>query len=197
MAVACLAATSSVALAGPGGQVAGGGAAPSQSASPSAPPNIIDPDLTGKQTQDVNWSIDWLGNGKYRLLVQNTSGVGFVNSFDWVAAPGMKITAVTSTSTGSCKVKNNVLACVGNLKPPKCTCLPGGSMTIEFTATGDNTTDPKGVQTSYGVQGSYIAVKTVTPVPYHIPSSLSASSADIPLCTTGQKSTKAKPCASI
>ena len=43
-------------------------------------------------------------------------------------------------------------------------------MTIDFTATAKAPPDPKGVRVSYGLLGSYLAIKTITPVPYHIPS---------------------------
>jgi len=184
------------ALALSGSALASSKAAPKPTAiSHAASPTPIDPDLTGKSSADAAWSLQWLGNGKYQLLVQSTSGVGFIDSFDWVAGPGFTITSVTSSSQGKCALVGDAISCTGSLKPPKCTCLPGGSMTIKFTATGDTASDPKGTQEAYGEVGSYIAIKTVTPVPYHIPSSLNTSSADVPLCKAGQKSTKAKPCA--
>jgi hypothetical protein len=158
-------------------------------------PTAIDPDILAKSAADASWSLEWVAPGKYRLLVQSTSGDGFIDSFDWVAGPGFTITKVTASSSGSCAVKGDTIACVGHLQPPKCTCLPGGSMTIDFTATGDQVKDPKGVVNNYGEAGSYIAIKTITPVPYHIPSSLDTPTADFPICAAGQKSTKSKPCA--
>jgi len=135
-------------------------------------PPPIDPDTLGKQGSDANWSLRWLGNGKYELLIQSTSGLGYIDSFDWVPGLGMHITAITSTVGGKCKLQSGSIACTGKLAPPKCTCLPGGSMTIDFTATTKTKPDPGGVKVSYGLLGSYLAVKSVTPVPYHIPSSL-------------------------
>ncbi len=141
-------------------------------AGPQLPPPI-DPDTLAKQGSDANWSLRWLGNGKFQLFIQSTSGLGYIDSFDWVAGIGMKITAITSTSGGKCTLLNREIACVGKIKPPRLPCLPGGTMTVNFNATGDKPTDPKGVKVNYGDIGSYLAIKTITPVPYHIPSSLS------------------------
>ena len=35
--------------------------------------------------------------GKYQIEIENTSGIGFINTFTWNPPPGMTITAVTST----------------------------------------------------------------------------------------------------
>jgi hypothetical protein len=160
-----------------------------------APPPSIDGDTLPKNSTDANWTLRWLGSGKYELLVQNTSGIGYINSFDWSPPLGMTLTKVTSSPGGKCSVVQNDIACKAKLKPPKCTCLPGGSITIDFTA---KSIDPKtAVATSYGAVGSYLVIKSLTPVPYHIPSELSGSSnpgADLPVCKKGQTSTKANPC---
>lgn len=134
----------------------------------------LDPDILAKQANDANWSLMWLGKGHYRLLVQNTSGVGYIDTFDWVAGVGMNVTSIISTSGGKCTVEARVIACVGKIKPPRCTCLPGGSMTIDFTATAPGSTDPNGVRNNTGDEGSTLAIKSFTPVPYHIPSSLNS-----------------------
>lgn len=149
-------------------------AGPASAAAPAGQvnPNPIDPDTLAKEGSDANWSLLWLGNGKYRLLVQNTSGLGYIDTFDWVAGIGMNVTAITATSGGKCTVHERTIACVGKIKPPRCTCLPGGTMTIDFTATARGSTDPKGVRINYGDEGSTLAIKSITPVPYHIPSSL-------------------------
>jgi len=132
----------------------------------------IDSDQLAKGTTDANSTLESLGHGRYRLVVQNTTGVGYINSFDWVAGPGLTVTAVTGASKGKCTLRSGTIACVARLAPPKCTCLPGGTMTIDFKMSGDNATDPKGVRITHGVVGSYLAIKTITPVPYHIPSAL-------------------------
>jgi hypothetical protein len=154
------------------------GAGPQTQAPPQAPagqqvnPNPIDPDTLAKQGSDAIWSLRWLGHGKYQLFIQSVSGIGYIDSFDWVAGPGMSITSVTSTKGGTCASHAQMIACVGKIKPPKCTCMPGGTMTVDFTATAARATDPKGDPIHYGDEGSSLAIKTVTPVPYHIPSSL-------------------------
>jgi hypothetical protein len=146
------------------GQRAGGGQ--------TGPP--IDSDQLAKGTTDANYALESLGKNRYSLYVQNTSNVGYINSFDWVAGPGLTVTAVTGASNGKCALKSGAIACVTRLSPPKCTCAPGGAMTIDFTMAGDQAQDPKGVRINFGSVGSYLAIKTITPVPYHIPSSRSA-----------------------
>jgi hypothetical protein len=139
-------------------------------------PPPIDPDTLAKQSNDANWSLRWLGNGKYELLIQSTSGLGYIDSFDWVPGLGMHITALTKTVGGNCTLHGGSISCTGKIAPPKCTCLPGGSLTVDFTATMKHPADPKGAaKVSYGLMGSYLAVKSITPVPYHIPSSLPPS----------------------
>ena len=41
-------------------------------------------------------TIRFLGDGKYQLEVQNTSDIGYLNTFEWHPPPGMTVTAVTS-----------------------------------------------------------------------------------------------------
>jgi len=70
--------------------------------------------------------------GKYQVEVDNTSGKGFINSFNWVPPAGLTITAITSTEGGHCTLVPNpvpgagtpMISCVGGQKgmaPPKCT----------------------------------------------------------------------------
>ena len=46
-------------------------------------------------------------------------------------------------------------------------------MTVNFTATGLQPTYANGYWTSYGVEGGYLQIGTMTSVPYHIPSFIS------------------------
>src|SRR5262245_4929317 len=145
--------------------------------------------------------------GKYQIEVDNTSGIGYINSFNWVPPAGMTITRITSTEGGHCTLVANpvpgggspMIACVGGKKgiaPPKCTCLSGGQMLVNFTATSDHTPSFNGKYwTYYGVVGSYTKITAMTPVPYHIPSVLPSNPGeDLPLCKKGQVSTKRNPC---
>ena len=45
--------------------------------------------------------------GKYQVEVQNTSGIGYINSFNWVPPAGMTISAITSTEGGHCTLAPN------------------------------------------------------------------------------------------
>ena len=135
--------------------------------------------------------------GKYQIEVQNTSGIGYINTFNWVPPPSMTITAITSSEGGRCTLVGGDIACVGGKKglaPPKCTCLSGGEMTVNFTATGNAPTFNGQFWTYYGIVGSHTDITSMTPVPYHIPSFLSSQAPDLPLCAKGEKSTSAKPC---
>jgi len=135
--------------------------------------------------------------GKYQLEIQNTSGIGFINTFNWVPPAGMTITAITSSEGGRCTLVGGDISCVAGKKgiaPPKCTCEAGGAMTVNFTATGDQPTFNGQYWTYYGVVGSRTDITSMTPVPYHIPSFLSPALPDIPICAKGTKSTTAHPC---
>jgi hypothetical protein len=138
--------------------------------------------------------------GKYQLEVENTSGIGYINTFNWVPPASMTVTSITSSQGGRCTVVRNTISCRGGAKgiaPPKCTCLSGGTMTVNFTATGNEPKFNGTYWTYYGIVGSYMQITSMTPVPYHIPSFLPSTSLDLPLCKAGQKSTSAKPCATI
>ena len=135
--------------------------------------------------------------GKYQIEVENTSGIGYINTFNWVPPNQMTITAITSSEGGICNLTNNTISCVGGkngIAPPVCTCLHGGIMTVNFTATGNLPHFNGSWWTYYGMVGGYLKITSMTPVPYHIPSFL-APQQDIPLCSKGQTSTQATPCA--
>jgi hypothetical protein len=134
--------------------------------------------------------------GLYQIEVDNTSDIGFINTFNWVPPAGMTITAVTSSEGGRCRLANGNIVCTGakkGLAPPICTCRTGGKLMVNFKATGNGPTWNGQWWTYYGVVGGYTQITSVTPVPYHIPSYLPPY-VDLPLCAKGQAPTKAKPC---
>ena len=134
---------------------------------------------------------------KYQIEIENTSGIGYINTFNWLPPNQMTIVAITSTEGGHCTLINNAISCRGGKKgiaPPVCTCLAGGSMLVNFIASGMEPTFNGDYWTSYLNIGSYTQITSMTPVPYHIPSVLPSELSDLPLCAKGQTSTKAKPC---
>jgi hypothetical protein len=162
--------------------------------------NIADPGDTGARigATDAVTIIRFLDpmKGLYQLEIDNTSGIGYINTFDWVPPPNMTITAITSTEGGHCALNNGNISCVGGKKgiaPPKCTCLAGGSMTVNFTASGNSPVFNGQYWTYYGVVGSWTHITSMTPVPYHIPSFLTPG-VDLPICKAGQQSTGTNPC---
>jgi hypothetical protein len=156
-----------------------------------APLAGVDPDQNPEASSDVSATVTSLGGGRYRLLVQNGSDVGFVNSFEWTPPAGVTVTGVTRSSTGRCELDAGAISCRATLRPPKCTCRPGGQMTIEFAARV-----PQSADTQYGVAGGFVKIRELTPVPYLIPSAPDQQlppEADLPLCA-GEESTNEKPC---
>jgi hypothetical protein len=135
----------------------------------------VDPDQSAKVSSDVNLSLRVVASGVYELTVQNQSGLGSIDSFAWVPGPGWTVTAIMETSRGRCVVNDGALACNGKISAPsRCTCLPGGKMTIRFRMTGPPTPPPtpqQGIRT-VGTAGGFLVVKTLTLVHRHIPSSL-------------------------
>jgi hypothetical protein len=111
-----------------------------------------------------------LGNGHYELVVTNSSAIGSINQFSWAAPPELTITAVTKSTGATCSVAGGGISCQGSLHPPKCLCTgSGGSVTIEFTATGDAETDANGHPVIHGLGWSYLRISQMTPVPYLVP----------------------------
>jgi hypothetical protein len=134
-----------------------------------------DPDQAAKVSTDVNMSLQTLRTGTYRLVVQNQSGLGAIDTFAWVPGPGWRVTSVLRTSQGECEVVDAALACSGKIAAPKrCTCQPGGQMTITFRMTAPPT-PPRSKKLGtvvVGAVGGYISVKTVTLTKHHIPTEL-------------------------
>jgi hypothetical protein len=153
-----------------------------------------DPDQGAKSGLDVIVVTTSLGKGRFQLFVRNTSSIGFINTFRWVPPPDATITAVTSVSTGDCRLLNGAISCRLVLRPPSCTCKgDGGSVKIRFTAEID--LGRNGL--THGFQYGSLRVDSETPVPYIIPSSPAeklSQIADLPFCDKGRSSTKAKPC---
>jgi hypothetical protein len=151
----------------------------------------VDPDDTAASSPQFNTSIAFLGGGHFRLTVTNGSDLGFLNSFTWVHPPQMTITAVKSSSSGTCRLLSGDIVCTGMaIKPPKCSCLPGGLASVRFD--GHIKTAPG--QSYGGVQHGWLRIGNVTPVPYTIPSYLGAAPVDLPLCAKGTESTEDHPC---
>jgi hypothetical protein len=134
-----------------------------------------DPDQAAKVSTDVNMSLQTIKPGTYRLLIQNQSGIGSIDSFAWVPGPGWRVTSVTQTSQGTCVVVDAALACNGKIQAPKqCTCQPGGQMSITFRMVGppDPPASKKQGLVVVGTVGGYFVVKTVTLTNHHIPTEL-------------------------
>jgi hypothetical protein len=168
-------------------------------------PVQIDPGDTGERQGlgDAVTVITFLDipRGLYQLSVENTSGLGYINTFTWVAPENMNITQITSSEGGKCTLVAGNISCRGGGKgiaPPKCTCQAGGTLTVNFTATGLSPTYNGHYYTWYGIEGGWLHLTSMTPVPYHIPSFI-APQVDLPLCgSTEHKSkvsTTASPCA--
>jgi hypothetical protein len=143
------------------------------SALAASPPNPdpLDPDTAASRAgNDALWVITNRGQGHYQLVVENTSGIGFIDKFSWVPPASMTVTKVSNTTAGKCNLAGGAIACTLKLKPPKCTCRAGGIVTIDFTASGNTPKMQDGHLVNYGVVGSYLRIVKMTPVPYPIPS---------------------------
>jgi hypothetical protein len=156
----------------------------------------VDPNTLGRGAGDAVSVVTWISPGTYQLDVQNTSGIGYINVFTWSPPINLTVTAVTGTKGGSCSLVGGEIQCTGKIAPPKCTCQAGGELTVTFTAKGLEPTFANGYWTYYGIIGSYLQIRQMTPVPYHIPSALPGFT-DFPVCKKGQRSTKARPCARL
>jgi hypothetical protein len=155
---------------------------------------VVNPNTLPKGTGDADTVVILLSPGLYQLDVENTSGIGYIDSFNWVPPPAMTITSIRSSEGGKCVLVSGAIHCTGKIAPPTCLCTPGGSLIVNFTATGLDPTFANGYWTYYGLVGAYLQIETVTPVPYHIPSYVPNPYPDLPFCKKGQKTTTAKPC---
>jgi hypothetical protein len=129
-----------------------------------------------------------LGNSHWELGVFNTNpNAKFIGSFWWIPPTGMQITSLERVKGGKCKLGQGALTCQGSVAPPSCFTCVGASMTMDFTAKGNEATY---VKTSYGgyyIQYGVLGMLNVTSL---------KSFGDLPTCKAGQRSTKAKPCES-
>jgi hypothetical protein len=163
-----------------------------------------DPDQLDRGGVDVGTTILSLGGDRYRLYVLNTSDVGFINTLRWsvnglagLAGPttAARLIKVTGSSSGTCVLADSsTISCTGlTIAPPKCTCLPGGKLTIDFVAQS-TVKEPRGRILAI-FQNSRTLLGDMTPVPYHIPSyQAPATNADLPICAAGQQSSRAHLC---
>jgi hypothetical protein len=140
--------------------------------------------------------------GQYRLNVENT-GDTVIKAFTFVPASTLHVTAITSTSAGSCQVSGGGISCAVSMNPPPCMCSPGDSVNILFTGNGESA----GSKVQIGSMminasgGGSIAAPVVTPPVVTPPKTTPPKVAPkptvkkkAPLCKKGQKSTKKKPC---
>jgi hypothetical protein len=175
-----------------------------------------DPDELDRGGVDVDTVIRSLGGNHYQLEIQNASDVGFINTFSWYVngnaglggkTNAVKLLSVESSSSGTCKlaIDRNSIVCTGmTIKPPTCTCLPGGTVTVNFTAVPNYkwlNSLPEGPKAEkpnhYGIfQNSQTVLGDMTPVPYHIPSYRNPQQNlyDLPICAKGEPNTTAHPC---
>jgi hypothetical protein len=175
-----------------------------------------DPDELDRGGVDVTTVIRSLGGDRYQLLIQNASDVGFINTFSWYVngdaglagkTNAVKLLSVGTSTAGHCKlaIDKNSIICTGmTIRPPSCTCLPGGTVTVNFTAVPNYKwlrSLPQGpkakLATHYGIfQNSMTVLGDMTPVPYHIPSYREPDQSlfDLPLCAKGEPNTTAHPC---
>jgi hypothetical protein len=133
--------------------------------------------------------------GKYQIELENTSGVGYINTFAWVPPSGLTVTAVTKTSGGRCNVVENEIHCSGGkhgIAPPTCMCRAGGFMTVTFTATGYSPKFNGRYWTYFGI-GSDTRITQMTPVNHTIPSTM-AQVPDLPVCAPGTQPAADNPC---
>jgi hypothetical protein len=112
-----------------------------------------------------------LGNGAYKLVVTDASGIGSIDAFTWNGPPQLTITGVTGSSgSANCQFAGGAISCQGKLAPPVCLCSgSGGSVTIYFNATGAAPTMVQGHQVNQGLSWSYLHITAMTPVPHLIP----------------------------
>jgi hypothetical protein len=137
-------------------------------------PDVVDqgPRVCGCDADTVMHYLD-PSAGTYQLVIYNTSGIGYINSVNWLPPIGLTVTAITGTTGGTCTLDAGDISCRASgagLAPPKCTCETGGVMRVNFTATGDAPTFNGSWWTYYGLVGAYMQITSMTPVPWYIPS---------------------------
>jgi hypothetical protein len=122
--------------------------------------------------------------GQYQVDIENGNPTRFVSAFNWVPPAGMTVKAITSTSGGVCHLDGNGnIVCKGLGAPPDSDTSIGGSIKVNFTATGKQPTWTGSYWIHYGVVGT-VSVQF-------------SKFSDLPQCKSGQQNTKAHPCANI
>jgi hypothetical protein len=122
--------------------------------------------------------------GKYQVEIDNENPTKFVSSFNWTPPSGMTVVAVTSSVGGRCHLTGDgIVVCTGAALPASSTTTMGGSILVNFTATGRQPTWTGSYWIHYGVIGS-VQVQEST-------------FSDLPLCKKGQKSSAAHACATV
>ena len=120
--------------------------------------------------------------GKYQVEIENGNPTRFVSSFNWTPPSGLNVTAVTGSIGGICRLTGDgIIVCKGLAPPPDSMTSVGGSIIVNFTATGRQPTWTGSYWIHYGVIGSVQVQMT--------------RFNDLPLCPKGHQSTKAHPCA--
>jgi len=194
----------------------------------------IDPDQQPESSADNTSVLISLPNDRYELSVTNTGDTGFINEFSWLPPGGFAVTRIVSSSRGQCSLSASgtwdplatpsASAISGSasreivcndvaLAPPRCSCRPGATLTVDFigryTATNsrvavaqrrvgaDGHFEPDVVpRVQFGFVNGWVEIDSITPVPYKIPSYLGGESSqgDLPLCGRDQLSAHAKAC---
>jgi len=128
--------------------------------------------LAGSDAQTI---VKPLKKGRYQLYVQNTSGIGFLNSFTWTPPPGWTITRITKARGSTCRLDGDgTVACAGKVAPPSCLCVgDGGAVTVDLAVKVHTPSSAK--NRTYGAVGAKFRIKTMTPVPYLIPGTPAAA----------------------
>jgi hypothetical protein len=92
------------------------------------------------------------GKNHYKLTFSNTSGIGFIDAFQWYPPPGVQVLRVTGQTAGTCALVGltgfggnqfktvvlhpNIMCRGVRMKPPSCTCkADGGEASVSFVAT--------------------------------------------------------------
>jgi hypothetical protein len=133
--------------------------------------------------------------GKYQIELQNTSGAGAIDTFAWIPPSGLTLTRVDGAVGGTCRVAGNEILCSGpkrGIAAPICLCLPGGSLTVTFTARGYAPTFNGSYWTYYGI-GGQTQITSMTPNGSTIPSTL-AQVPDLPVCALGTQPSPDNQC---
>ena len=136
---------------------------------------------------------------QYKLNVENT-GDGALTSFTFVPAATLHVTALVSSTSGSCQLVSGGFTCSVSLEPPPCMCNPGGNVSVFFTGSGESagSSVKVGSVTVQTTGGGSIGAPTTTPPttrpPTTAPPATKPKAKKAPLCKKGQKSTAKKPC---